>query len=85
MKTEMMKVEVIKSQDLEVGDQIIVTGQDGNCGLNKPNGSWIANITTKDIHGHTGYTKVTLYFHEHDSKTTVYPPDEPVIVIRSFI
>ena len=80
----MMKVEVIKSQDLEVGDRMIVTGENGDCGLNKLHGSWIANITTK----HTscaGYTKVTLYFHEHDSKTTVYPPDEPVIVIRSFI
>ena len=80
----MMKVEMIKSQHLEVGDQIIVTGKDGDCGLSKPNGNWIANITTKDT-SCAGYTKVTLYFHEHDLKTTVYPPDSPVVVIRNFI
>ena len=67
----------------EVGDQIIVTGHDGNL-WNKPNGNWIANITTKDT-SCAGYTKATLYFHEHDSKTTVFDPDSPVIVIRNFI
>ena len=77
-----MKIRRIYAQYLEVGDNIIVTGEDGDC-RNRTHDGYIATITHAETN-RGGYTFTTLEFSNGDSTTANYYPDSSVLVITNF-